>query len=308
MLLARVVKSWSRVDALGLLASVVLGWLAASAFANGRGRVTLNGLGTGWISWPAMVWLLTLTVVFSARVCAQRRGGRTSFQFRLRTLFVVTLAASALFAWLGIMHRQAVMLEEGIRTVEDCGAVVLRRGDGSVQAVAFGQGSTVTEKETARLRLFDTLEQLTINNRNIGDASLREVQGLRNLEVLVLLNTKVTDEGLAHIKSLGNLRRLILGLSESLTGEGLVHLEELPHLEVLVLDGARGTDVWLQRLRTLSNSGRFKVGLANAELSDDDVGLLTDTFGASFLGVERATSKNEGTSGSNRPSQGASSW
>src|SRR5687768_10158773 len=43
ILLARVAKSWDRVEALGFLAAVLLGWLAASAYANARGSVTLNG-------------------------------------------------------------------------------------------------------------------------------------------------------------------------------------------------------------------------------------------------------------------------
>jgi hypothetical protein len=77
VLLARVVKSWSRVDVMGLLAAVVLGWLAASAFANARGRVTLNGTSTDWISWPAILWLLALLVVFAVLACDVRRGGST---------------------------------------------------------------------------------------------------------------------------------------------------------------------------------------------------------------------------------------
>jgi hypothetical protein len=77
VLLARAVKSWSRVDVMGLLAAVVLGWLAASAFANARGRVTLNGTSTDWISWPAILWLLALLVVFAVLACDVRRGGST---------------------------------------------------------------------------------------------------------------------------------------------------------------------------------------------------------------------------------------
>jgi len=78
VLLARVVKSWSRVDAMGFLAAALLGWLAASAFANACGRVTLNGASTEWGSGPAMLWLLTLMVGFAVLACDVRRGRRST--------------------------------------------------------------------------------------------------------------------------------------------------------------------------------------------------------------------------------------
>ena len=74
VLLARVGKSWNRAEALGLLAAVVLGWLAASAFANASGRVTLNGASSEWVSWPAMLWLLALMVIFAVLACDVRHG------------------------------------------------------------------------------------------------------------------------------------------------------------------------------------------------------------------------------------------
>jgi hypothetical protein len=78
VLLARVAKSWNRVDALGFLAAALLGWLAASAFANACGRVTLNGASTEWVSGPAMLWLLTLVVGFAVLACDVRRGRRST--------------------------------------------------------------------------------------------------------------------------------------------------------------------------------------------------------------------------------------
>ena len=72
--LARVAKSWNRVDAMGLLAAALLGWLGASAFANASGRVTLNGASTEWVSWPTLLWLLMLMVVFAVRACDVRQG------------------------------------------------------------------------------------------------------------------------------------------------------------------------------------------------------------------------------------------
>ena len=67
VLLAGVARSWSRVEVVGFLAAALLGWLAASAYANASGRVTLNGASTEWVSWPAALWLLGLMAAFAVR-------------------------------------------------------------------------------------------------------------------------------------------------------------------------------------------------------------------------------------------------
>lgn len=73
VLLTRLAKSWSRVEASGFLVAVLLGWLAVSAFAHASGRVTLSGVSTLWVSWPAALWLLALMVAFAVFACAIRR-------------------------------------------------------------------------------------------------------------------------------------------------------------------------------------------------------------------------------------------
>lgn len=73
IVLARIARSWNRVEALGFLAAVLFGWLAASAYANASGRVSLNGVSTEWVSWPATLWLLGLMAAFAARVCDTQR-------------------------------------------------------------------------------------------------------------------------------------------------------------------------------------------------------------------------------------------
>jgi hypothetical protein len=65
LLEVRATESWNRPAALGFLGSVVVGWLAASAFANTQ--VTINGASAEWISWPAMMWLVLLASQFVLR-------------------------------------------------------------------------------------------------------------------------------------------------------------------------------------------------------------------------------------------------
>jgi hypothetical protein len=72
--LGRIAQSWNRVEVLAFLAAVLLGWLAASAYANASGCVTLNGASTEWVSWPATLWLLALLVAFAMRARDVRRG------------------------------------------------------------------------------------------------------------------------------------------------------------------------------------------------------------------------------------------
>ena len=65
VLCARITRSRNRIEVLAFLAAVVLGWLAASAFANGR--VTFNGASTQWVSWSATLWLAALLFAFLLR-------------------------------------------------------------------------------------------------------------------------------------------------------------------------------------------------------------------------------------------------
>jgi hypothetical protein len=73
VLLARVTRSWSRAEGWGFFVAILLGWLAASAFANAAG-LTLNGASAEWISWPAMLWLLGLVGGLALRACDVGRG------------------------------------------------------------------------------------------------------------------------------------------------------------------------------------------------------------------------------------------
>jgi hypothetical protein len=59
-------------------AAVLLGGLATSAIANGAGSI--NGMSPGWISGPAMLWLIGLSLMFVQR--ASTRGQKGDLQGR----------------------------------------------------------------------------------------------------------------------------------------------------------------------------------------------------------------------------------
>jgi hypothetical protein len=66
VLFARVSGLWKLADALAFVGALVIGWLAASAFANGQ--TTFNGASTKQIGWSATLWILALLIPFVLRV------------------------------------------------------------------------------------------------------------------------------------------------------------------------------------------------------------------------------------------------
>lgn len=80
------------------------------------------------------------------------------------------------------------------------------------------------------------------------DASLQQMNSLRDLETLRLGNTLITDDGLLHLKQLTNLK--VLDISQTrITDAGLEHLTGLPDLRRLDLSGTQVTDAGVGELK-----------------------------------------------------------
>ena len=134
-----------------------------------------------------------------------RKHGR--FQFSLRTLLLFVLASSVGFSWLGARLQRARKNRQAVTAVH------------SQLAEATRQGGYVFVEHEHRLewleKLFDDPGRVIgvhfIAKRQFGDADLKHLRGVVDLEKLCLHNTKVTDAGLEHVKELTSLTLLELG-------------------------------------------------------------------------------------------------
>jgi hypothetical protein len=93
----------------------------------------------------------------------------------------------------------------------------------------------------------DSPQQLDLSGWVVGDASMKLLTDLKQLEVLNLSKTKVTDAGLAEIAGITSLRELHL-LDTAITDDGLKAISKLNLLRVLNLVGTQVTDAGLRHL------------------------------------------------------------
>lgn len=157
------------------------------------------------------------------------------WQFRLRTLLVVTAVAAMLFAW----HREARQQTESVENL---------LGSNPSAGVYFAhqfddQGRLdrdAAAPEPAWLRRFTGANYLAsvkhVDLQYATDAELRTVAQLTNLERLTLVRAvDVTDAGLAQLRGLKKLRVLKLYDADMLTDAGLDHLAQMRGLRHLTL-------------------------------------------------------------------------
>jgi hypothetical protein len=106
---------------------------------------------------------------------------------------------------------------------------------GGLTALRFlGVSNTLaTDDDLQVLRNYKRLRSLELG-RNITDAGLRHVWGIRPLRYLNLASTQVTDAGLEHLTESPHLTTLNLE-SRPITTAGLDRLIQLPRLETLYM-------------------------------------------------------------------------
>lgn len=99
-----------------------------------------------------------------------------------------------------------------------------------------------------RMRMFDNVTGVWLQNTQITDAGLAHLGGFTTLQILDLDNTHVTDAGLEHLRGLTNLRLLYL-FNTRVTDAGLAHLRGLTVLQELSLYNTQVTDAGVAELR-----------------------------------------------------------
>ena len=174
---------------------------------------------------------------------ARRFHWRRLFQFRLRTLLILT---TIIAIWLGGWSYKARQQREAVAALRAIGAVIdydtrrpwtTGRKKWPQWLLKIGGADYIA---SVRLVLFDHSHGI--------DADLKHLKGLPGLQVLWLDGSQVTDAGMEHLKHLTALQELNLKNTQ-VTNSGLEHLKGLTALQKLDLSSAKVTDAGVARLQ-----------------------------------------------------------
>lgn len=111
-------------------------------------------------------------------------------------------------------------------------------------------GTSVGDADLRDLQGMRSLRLLDLTGTRVGDAGLVHLLACSDLEVVSLWNTSITDDGLALLGRLGNLRQLGLG-NTAVSDAGLRHLSSLRRLRLVQLAGTNVTGPGLAHLHGL---------------------------------------------------------
>lgn len=182
---------------------------------------------------------------------------RRWFQFRLRTLLVVTLVAGVGLGWVMKERRRiagqrkeltrAGFLFREKESLQSNWHFFVFGDDWSFADEVFG-GGDVSDTRLVQLKALLQLQVIDLYNNPVTDAGLVHLKGLTGLLDLNLSCTKITDAGLVHLKRFTNLQSLWLGKTH-VTDAGLVHLSGLTLLQELSLVDTQVTDTGIANLQ-----------------------------------------------------------
>jgi hypothetical protein len=203
-----------------------------------------------------------------------RSARRRWFQYSLRTLFVVSIAAALgiVAAWKEYVEPyqrerqlEAMLTELGGKiSTEAVGPSWVQRllGRGKTNAVtsiAFEPlwesrpGDVWTERHVNgdllyRMGRARALRSLNLQYCQFAEDDLRWLAESESLETLDLIDTAITDRGARHLSGLKNLRFLRLQAT-AVTDAALADLAAMPKLELLVLHGTNVSKAGLDAFR-----------------------------------------------------------
>lgn len=182
------------------------------------------------------------------------------------TIFASTISGSAL-AILGGSFVSPVSAANAVEaTTADVDAVKARvaelgsvaklvEADGKIKEVLISNGGNLTIED---FDLFGRLSDLTrlqvINCRQLGNAWVTKLTGLKNLKSLSLTNTVIDDEAVKEIvASFPDLTYLDLSSNANLSSGVLRTISGLAKLEQLLMIQTRLNEIGTRRLRNLPN-------------------------------------------------------
>jgi hypothetical protein len=202
---------------------------------------------------------------------------RRRFQYRIRSLLVLTVTIAIACDWLASEIRAARRQREVLTVIDnaragtpgfllgtysfpaeklDWPAYWPRRvlGDDffvTVDYVGFFAPG-VTDAMLDNLKELRGLQKLKLDQTEITDAEMQHLKGLTRLQDLSIGESSVTDAGLEHLKGLTQLRRLRLGCMH-VDDAGLKHVKGMVFLRELSLCGTNVSDAGLEYLKELGS-------------------------------------------------------
>ena len=199
------------------------------------------------------------------------------YQWRLRSLFILTLLVAVGMSWLTVEMRNERRQKAAAEEITKMGGRVeseptwlakLFRDDSLVRVTRVVLPKSTTDGDLAVLRDLSQLQVLMLQDTKVTGAGLVHLEGLSQLQGLDFFGSQVTDAGLVHLRWLRRLQ--LLGLqSTRITDAGLVHLEEMKELQQLVLTGTTVTDAGLEHLKGLTHLQELY--LVNTKVTDHGI-------------------------------------
>ena len=119
--------------------------------------------------------------------------------------------------------------------------------DGEIVAVDLRR-SRAGDATLRQLQNLEQLETLYLYGPNVSDVGLESLRGLTQLKHLWLTATNVTDSGLQALSRLPQLESLVLSQCVGVSDAGMAHIEHLTSLKDLWLNGTQVTDAGLRHL------------------------------------------------------------
>ena len=209
------------------------------------------------------------------------------FQFGLKWFLVATTLVAVLVGtvgrWTYEQWRRDLALAkraQSIRELEQFGAQLDRRGDGTIVRIHF-RSRLCERKHFQLVSDIDGVESLDLANTGFSDADAPILAAHPNLRKLnVDGNTGFTDEGLNAVADLNFLEDLELSAT-GITDDGFDSIAQLPKLQRLWLHRTPVTSKGLARLRPLHSLRMLSIMFTNVE--DQDLSPIGELRGLEVL-------------------------
>ena len=194
------------------------------------------------------------------------------FQYRLRSLFLLTFLVAIACSWLAVRMEPARKQREAVEAIEKAGGYIrydYQQFPGIHFSTPKQPSGPVWLRKLTGPDFFDKVVDVDFHDPRTNDAMLEPLEGLRDLEWLSIRGTRepyrstvtvhITDAGLVHIKKLSGLKYLYLPGCQ-FTDAGLKCLDGLTRLQSLDLSNTRVTDMGLRHLKHLTQLQTLDLG------------------------------------------------